>query len=301
MPRARSPARDKAKDIWLASGKQKKLKDIATGLNVSESQIRQWKNKDKWEASTKPNNNVTNGSKDNVTFDNEMNSNVINHVSNEIVIENDELTDKQKLFCYYYVKYWNATKAYQKAYDCNRATAMASGSRLLRNVNVSREIDRLKEELFSGTRLDSKTFAKALLQKHIDIAFADITDFLSFGRKEIVTSDGDTREVNFVHLKRSDEVDGTLINEIKEGREGVSIKLANREKSLDFLTKHYDLLGDEDKQTLQTAKLYYEVAKAKKEADTVNNSSGEQVVFVNSEDEMAAYIAEHGDTNVQSR
>ena len=61
MPRARSPKRDEAYKIWLDSGGKKKLKDIASDLGVSETQIRKWKNLDKWKG------NVTNQSKGNVT------------------------------------------------------------------------------------------------------------------------------------------------------------------------------------------------------------------------------------------
>lgn len=61
MPRQRSPKRDMAYQLWVDSGKQKKLKDIAAELDVSESQVRKWKNQDKW------NGNVTNTAKSNVT------------------------------------------------------------------------------------------------------------------------------------------------------------------------------------------------------------------------------------------
>ena len=61
MPRQRSPKRDLAYQLWLKSGKKKKLKDIAEELEVSESQIRKWKNQDNW------NGNVTNKAKSNVT------------------------------------------------------------------------------------------------------------------------------------------------------------------------------------------------------------------------------------------
>ena len=61
MPRARSPKRDEAYQLWLASDGKKKLKDIAAELGVSETQIRKWKNQDKW------NGNVTNQVKGNVT------------------------------------------------------------------------------------------------------------------------------------------------------------------------------------------------------------------------------------------
>ena len=61
MPRARSPKRDEAYQLWLASEGKKKLKDIAADLGVSETQVRKWKNQDKW------NGNVTNQAKGNVT------------------------------------------------------------------------------------------------------------------------------------------------------------------------------------------------------------------------------------------
>lgn len=61
MPRARCPERDLAFQLWLDSGKTRKLKDIAAELQVSEGQVRKWKNQDKWKS------NVINQSKGNVT------------------------------------------------------------------------------------------------------------------------------------------------------------------------------------------------------------------------------------------
>ena len=39
MPRARSPDRDRAKQLWLESGKKRMLKEIAAELGVSETQV----------------------------------------------------------------------------------------------------------------------------------------------------------------------------------------------------------------------------------------------------------------------
>lgn len=64
MARQRDPRRDEAKRIWLESNGEKQLKDIATELNVSDSQVRKWKSIDKWSAELKG--NVTND-KSNVT------------------------------------------------------------------------------------------------------------------------------------------------------------------------------------------------------------------------------------------
>ncbi len=61
MARPRSPNRDKAYQLWMESGKTRQLKEIAAELQVSEEQVRKWKNKDKWDKVTLPN------SKGNVT------------------------------------------------------------------------------------------------------------------------------------------------------------------------------------------------------------------------------------------
>ncbi|UYB50280.1 phage terminase small subunit-related protein (plasmid) [Lysinibacillus capsici] len=35
--------------MWLKSGREKKLKEIATELEVSDSLVRKWKSQDKWD------------------------------------------------------------------------------------------------------------------------------------------------------------------------------------------------------------------------------------------------------------
>ena len=65
MARKRDPRRDEAKKIWLDSGGKKVLKELASELNVSDSQIRKWKSVDKWAEElkgnvTKSNSNVSN-------------------------------------------------------------------------------------------------------------------------------------------------------------------------------------------------------------------------------------------------
>jgi len=49
VPRARSPDRDRAKQLWLESGKKRMLKEIAAELGVSETQVRKWKSQDRWD------------------------------------------------------------------------------------------------------------------------------------------------------------------------------------------------------------------------------------------------------------
>ena len=167
------------------------------------------------------------------------------------VIENDDLTDKQRLFCLYYLKYFNATKAYQKAYKCSYGVANKNAYSLMVNHGIKSKIEQLKQERFNSVFLD----AKAVLQKYIDIAFADITDFVEFGREELDDGQGNRFNVNRVKFRESADVDGTIITEVKQGKDGVSIKLADKMKALEFLSKYMDLLSDSDRKRLQDEKL----------------------------------------------
>ena len=59
-----------------------------------------------------------------------------------------------------------------------------------------------------------------------------------------------TEEVNTVRFKESAVVDGTLISEVSNGRNGATIKLADRMKALNWLAAHMDLATEEQKTRL---------------------------------------------------
>ncbi|WP_309295933.1 terminase small subunit [Sporosarcina sp. NCCP-2222] len=191
----------------------------------------------------------------------------------EPVVESDDLTDKQRLFCIYYIKYFNATKAYQKAYKCAYTTAMSNGYRLLRNAEISAEIDRLRNERL----LEKKLSVDDVLQKYIDIAFADITDFVGFGSENVVAKDevgepmldDEGKEITFIHnfvnFRNAEEVDGTLITEVKKGKDGISVKLADKMKALEMLAKYTNLLSTDDKRRLEEERLKVDIEKGKLE------------------------------------
>jgi uncharacterized protein YjcR len=61
MARPRNPERDKAFEIWLASGATAKLKDIANELGVPDSRIRKWKAEDDWDAKIKERSDTNKG------------------------------------------------------------------------------------------------------------------------------------------------------------------------------------------------------------------------------------------------
>lgn len=248
MPKQRSPDSYKAEEMYKQG---MKLVEIASQLNLPEGTVRRWKCTYKWdsERSKKKASVCKNKEKDKKAVAEDV----------EQVMNNPDLTDKQRLFCLHYVRCFNATKAYQKAYGCNYETAMVRGSETLRNVKVRDEIHRLKQNRFNREMLDEHD----IFQKYMDIAFADITDYVEFGREEIQVmgafgpvevKDPETGErvtlkktVNTVRFKESDNVDGTLIAEVKQGKDGASVKLMDRMKALNWLAEHMDLATEQQK------------------------------------------------------
>lgn len=120
MPRIRDPNRDKTFEVYKGHKGNIDLVEIANQLNVPPDTVRGWKAKDRWEYQlngTLPKN--TERSKK------QSGSSKNNVVGSEVEeLDKSGLTDKQKLFCIYQSKYFNATKAYQKAYGCSYDVAM---------------------------------------------------------------------------------------------------------------------------------------------------------------------------------
>lgn len=262
MPRIRDPNRDKAFDIYKSHNGEIDLIKIADKLKVSPGTVRGWKSKDKWEEKL-------NGTFRKNTERSIQKKEVEKEAVDEAVcsvIENSELTDKQRLFCCFYVRCFNATKAYQKAYGVDINTAMAAGSRMLGNVRVKNEIQKLKQARLNREMLEESD----IFQKYMDIAFADITDYVQFGRENVPVMDpygpievkdketGEkkqlTKEINVIKFRESTEVDGTLISEVKQGKDGASIKLADRMKALEWLADHMDLATAEQKARIAALK-----------------------------------------------
>ena len=135
---------------------------------------------------------------------------------------------------------------------------MSEGSKSLRNPKIKIEIDRLTNECLEEQEINSKLLSKRLWKKYIDIAFADITDYLEFNSKEVQGEYG-TYTKNTISLKNSDEVDGSLISEISEGRDGIKIKLQDKMKALQWLSDRMDLLPTSVKTKLDIEMLKLEV------------------------------------------
>ena len=179
-------------------------------------------------------------------------------------LQNDDLTPEQQMFCIYYSRTFNAAQSYQKAYGCSYESAMVLGSKLLRNVKVRAEIERLKEikrqQIVAG--------ADDIVELQMRIAFADIGNYVSFGQKEVTDIETDeTYMISVVDLKESKNTDTQLIQEVKRGKDGVSVKLADKQKAIDWLSKYF-LVHPDDK---------YKAEFDKKRAE-VSDNSGEKIL-----------------------
>lgn len=274
LARAPNEKVDKAKKLYL---KGEKLIDIANQFGLSEGTVRSWKSRYNWDCNVaKEKCNVAKKKK-------QKEKRSVKEVQH--VMENAELTDKQRLFCLHYIKCFNATKAYQKAYGCSCETAMVAGPRMLGNVRVRNEITNLKQNRYQREFLSEAD----IFQKYMDIAFADITDFLDFGTEEVpvMALDGPvkikdpetgeektlTKTVNVVHFKPSSEVDGSILSEVKQGKDGASIKLSDRMKALEWLSKHMNIATDEQKARIEQIHAQTELLKAKAQADDIEEAA----------------------------
>jgi phage terminase small subunit len=219
-----------------------KLKDIAIKLGVSDRTLRNWGiKKNGKKETTKPEKGKTEKRKVDPT-----DKKII-----ESVMQNDELTDKRKLFCLYWINNRNATQAYLKAYGGSYDVANVEGPKLLVIPCVKTEIDRLRKLKAESIMLSEDD----LVERYMRIAFADMTDFMEFGSYDVPLvvdgiavkdSSGNivmTRE-NSIRFKESKVVDGGLICEISANRQGTKIKLEDRQKALDFLAKYFDMNPD---------------------------------------------------------
>lgn len=228
MPKAKDARADKAFEMYKQG---LKLIEIANQLGIAEGTVRSWKNRYKWD----DNGNATLQKKEkkerNVAKENKQAKRVKKEpVAHEVeaVIQNTDLTDKQQLFCIYYIRCFNATKAYQKAYECDYATAVVAGPRLLGNVRIKEEIFQLKQE-----RLNREFLSESdIFQKYMDIAFADMTDFVDI-------------HGGFVSVRQ--EIDGSIVSEVSNTQSGIKIKLADRMKALQWLSDHMDLATDKQR------------------------------------------------------
>lgn len=165
-------------------------------------------------------------------------------------LQNAKLTPEQQMFCIYYSRTFNATQSYLKAYASSYDVANAEGYKLLVKPCVRAEIERLKEikrqQIVAG--------AEDIVELQMRIAFADIGNYGTFN-------------AGGIKLKDSRECDTQLVKEVKETQTGVSVKLEDKQKAIDWLSKYF-LMHPDDR---------YKAEFDRKKAE-VGDDSGEQIL-----------------------
>lgn len=248
MAAKKNPLSDKACEMYK-SGMM--LKDIAAQLGTPEGTVRRWKSTYKWDderSDSKSERSDKKRAKKKEQIDD----------GTKETLQNDELTPERQMFCIYYSRTFNATQSYLNAYGCDWATANVNGPRLLGDARVRAEIERLKEikrqQIIAGT--------EDVVELQMRIAFGDIGDYVTFGQERVpvmamygpvkveneTTGEKETlmQDINVVRLNESDQVDTQIIQEVKQGKNGVSVKLADKQKAMDWLSKYF-LMHPDDK------------------------------------------------------
>lgn len=236
MAAKKNPLSNKAYELYKSG---MKLIDIAAVLDIPPGTVRRWKSTYNWD-------NERSGKESERSDKPQVKKKVHIDDGTKETLQNEDLTPEQQIFCIYYIRTFNAAQSYQKAYGCSYVSALTNGPRLLGNACVKAEIERLKEI----KRQRIVTDAEDIVEIQMRIAFADMGDYVSFGRKGVI-------------LQESSMTDTQLIQEIKEGKSGISIKLSDRQKAIDWLSKYF-LMHPESKYRAE-----YERRRSEKEGGEV--------------------------------
>lgn len=152
-----------------------KYKDIATKYGVSLNTVKSWKSRNGWQrgATSKK------GARKKVKRAHTKKQKVAQARSPDVIdelVKNNELKDRQKAFCLYYLQRYNATWAYQQAYNADYATARANGSKLLANTNIKKQLTELKKQQSA----ELYATANDIMLNYLKQAHSDVTDVLEF-------------------------------------------------------------------------------------------------------------------------
>lgn len=236
MAAKKNPLSDKAYKMYKDG---MKLIDIASKLQLPPGTVRRWKSTYGW-------NNERSESKSERSDNSKLKKKVHIDDGTKETLQNEDLTPERQLFCIYYSRSFNAAQSYQKAYGCGYETAWKNAYKLMANDGVKAEIERLKELKRQQIMISEDD----IVELQMRIAGADMGNYVSFGKKG-------------VELHESEATDTQLIQEVKEGKSGISIKLSDRQKAIDWLSKYF-LMHPESKYRAE-----YERRRSEKEGGEV--------------------------------
>ena len=233
-----------------------KYKDIAKKYEVALSTVKSWKTRNKWQRNNATQRKSMHTKQKSTRTKREK---VAPSLPSPELPNNDELTDKQRVFCLYYLQRYNATWAYQKAYGGNYETALRAGPRLLGNVGVKNYLAELKKQQSQ----DLYATANDILLRYLKQATSDVTDVLSFKTKKrlvyykIHDKDGPYEDAggkfryepkidpetgeqayyyeHLITLKDSEDIDTSNIKSIRIDKGEPVVEMEDRQKAMQIL------------------------------------------------------------------
>lgn len=237
------------------------MKALAEKHDIKPTTLRSRKNREKWEK--------RNTTKKVATKRATQHKNVATQKAIDALDDSKELNEQQKLFCLYFTQNHNVTKSYQMAYDVEYRTAHANSYRLMAKDGVRSEIKRIKAARNTDWLIDDAD----IINEWVKQAFSDITDYVEFKKVfvDYIEDDNGMPQLddhgemmpiyrNELHFKNSKEIDGTLVQEVKKGKDGVSVKLYDKQRALIELNK---LIGGES--TLKLKLMQAQIDKLQKD------------------------------------
>ena len=153
-----------------------------------------------------------------------------------------KLTPKQMRFVDEWLIDFNGKQAAIRA-GYSAKTAEATAARLLRNVKVQAEIARRQKDLQKRTEISQDRVVKELAR----VAFADATDYAQVETRIVEKDDGTEVSYQTVTLKNTAELSPeqrAAIAGIKQGANGIEVKLCDKLKALELLGRHIGMFND---------------------------------------------------------
>jgi phage terminase small subunit len=161
----------------------------------------------------------------------------------------EKLTCKQEKYVQGLFTRLSQREAYKQSYSCENMSDNAidvEASRLSSLPKISLRIQELTAEFKERNMI---TIEKVLAEL-VKIGLADVKDFLRYGTEKICAGTDDDGQPVFeyrqiVEAKSSDEVDGTLVNEVSIGKDGTfKFKLHDKMAALEKIGKHLKMFTD---------------------------------------------------------
>lgn len=169
-----------------------------------------------------------------------------------------DLSEKEKDFVIYYLESGNARQSYLKAFNGDKKNSSVYAYGVLNRPKVKAEIKRLKKALCVAMDIDPLKY----IETQMKIAHADIGDYIRFNEEEVPivdeegmpvidreTGEPKVKKVNRMHLSDSEKLDTSVISEIRQGRDGITIKLMDKMKAWENIKDFFEWKTKKEKET----------------------------------------------------